>query len=361
MSISHLLRRSRHSRRQGTTSTWARRGLNTGPANITFRNQHACRRLRSLLSELRSGGGECADTRHADGVQQRDRPEERVQPDRPRSTSLPTGAIKHTRARGRGGRTPVHRQFPQSGFFNNTATSMLSRSNPDHLGSGDVPAECDRRRQSSQTTGGGLRAGPDRVVAQCSARRRRSFRPFDLTITTTATAIRSTGWTTSCRHASALSSSHRAAVALRQLQRVVSAELGRSVLVADDGHAAGEAGEVQQLRGGREVGRPAGPVPHDRGLSARPHQHPVDRPDDPTRIVQTGSQRTNGFELGVNGRICRVWTIAGGYAYQNAFVTSATTAARCRRSRSAQVPHHTLSLWNNVPVAPAPERRPRRI
>ena len=25
-------------------------------------------------------------------------------------------------------------------------------------------------------------------------------------------------------------------------------------------------------------------------------------PNDPTRIVQTGSQRTNGFELGVNGQ-----------------------------------------------------------
>ena len=40
-----------------------------------------------------------------------------------------------------------------------------------------------------------------------------------------------------------------AAVALRQLQRVVSAELGRSVLVADDDHPAGQAREVQQLRG----------------------------------------------------------------------------------------------------------------
>ena len=26
-------------------------------------------------------------------------------------------------------------------------------------------------------------------------------------------------------------------------------------------------------------------------------------PNDPTRIVQTGSQRTNGIELGINGQI----------------------------------------------------------
>jgi catecholate siderophore receptor len=63
--------------------------------------------------------------------------------------------------------------------------------------------------------------------------------------------------------------------------------------------------------------------------------------------VQTGSQRTNGFELGVNGQITRQWSVAGGYAYQDAFVTHATTAARTG-AIVAQVPHYTLSLWNNV-------------
>jgi catecholate siderophore receptor len=74
-------------------------------------------------------------------------------------------------------------------------------------------------------------------------------------------------------------------------------------------------------------------------------------PNDPTRIVQTGSQRTNGYELGVNGRITSMWSIAGGYAYQDAFVTSATTAARAG-AVVAQVPRHTLSLWNNVQLHP---------
>jgi len=70
-------------------------------------------------------------------------------------------------------------------------------------------------------------------------------------------------------------------------------------------------------------------------------------PNDPTRIVQTGSQRTNGYEIGVNGQITPSWSIAGGYAHQDAFVTSATTAARAG-AQVAQVPHHMLSLWNNV-------------
>ena len=72
-------------------------------------------------------------------------------------------------------------------------------------------------------------------------------------------------------------------------------------------------------------------------------------PNDPTRIVQTGSQRTNGYEFGINGSITRTWKIAGGYAHQDAFVTSATTAARAG-AQVAQVPRHTFSLWNNYQV-----------
>jgi len=72
-------------------------------------------------------------------------------------------------------------------------------------------------------------------------------------------------------------------------------------------------------------------------------------PNDPTRIVQTGSQRTNGFEFGVNGRVMRSWKIAGGYAHQDALVTNATAAAQAG-AQVAQVPRHTFSLWNNYQV-----------
>jgi catecholate siderophore receptor len=74
-------------------------------------------------------------------------------------------------------------------------------------------------------------------------------------------------------------------------------------------------------------------------------------PNDPTRIVQTGSQRTDGYEFGINGTITHAWKIASGYAHQNAFVTSATTAARAG-AQVAQVPRHTFSLWNNYQLLP---------
>jgi len=74
-------------------------------------------------------------------------------------------------------------------------------------------------------------------------------------------------------------------------------------------------------------------------------------PNDPVRIIQTGSQRTNGYELGVNGRVTSSWSIAGGYAHQDASVTSATATAR-EGATVAQVPRHTVSLWNNYQVHP---------
>jgi catecholate siderophore receptor len=72
-------------------------------------------------------------------------------------------------------------------------------------------------------------------------------------------------------------------------------------------------------------------------------------PNDTTRIVQTGSQRTNGYELGLNGAVTKRWSIAGGYAYQDAFISSDTVAARAG-AQVAQVPHRTVSLWNNYRV-----------
>lgn len=74
-------------------------------------------------------------------------------------------------------------------------------------------------------------------------------------------------------------------------------------------------------------------------------------PNDATRIVQTGSQRTEGVEFGINGQLTPKWSIAGGYAWQNAVVRSATISARAG-AQVGQVPHHTLSLWNNYRLHP---------
>jgi catecholate siderophore receptor len=68
-------------------------------------------------------------------------------------------------------------------------------------------------------------------------------------------------------------------------------------------------------------------------------------PNDPTRILQTGKQRTNGFEAEISGTVTLAWTVAGGYAYQNARIINATAAAPAG-AIVALVPRHTLMLWN---------------
>lgn len=74
-------------------------------------------------------------------------------------------------------------------------------------------------------------------------------------------------------------------------------------------------------------------------------------PTDPSRTVQTGSQRTNGFELGVTGNVTRQWQVAAGYANQDAYITSRTSAAAAG-AKVPLVPRNTVSLWNKYQLVP---------
>lgn len=74
-------------------------------------------------------------------------------------------------------------------------------------------------------------------------------------------------------------------------------------------------------------------------------------PVNPGLTVQTGSQRSTGYELGITGRVTPAWEIAGGFARQKAVITSATTAAPAGTTVPL-VPGNTFSLWNKYHVAP---------
>ena len=74
-------------------------------------------------------------------------------------------------------------------------------------------------------------------------------------------------------------------------------------------------------------------------------------PNNPTAIIQTGSQRTNGFELGLTGNLTRAWSISGGYTHQGAFITSATVSAAAGK-HVGQVPHDSYSFWNKYQLLP---------
>lgn len=74
-------------------------------------------------------------------------------------------------------------------------------------------------------------------------------------------------------------------------------------------------------------------------------------PNNPALIVQTGSQRTKGFELGFNGQLRRKWAVNGGYSYQDAYISSPTEAATLG-ANVPLVPHHSFSLWNSYQILP---------
>ena len=74
-------------------------------------------------------------------------------------------------------------------------------------------------------------------------------------------------------------------------------------------------------------------------------------PANPQRTIQTGAQRTTGFELGVTGEVTSAWQLVAGVSSQKARIVS-RTASGAEGATVPLVPASTFSLWNRVQVAP---------
>ncbi|MGQ0712134.1 MAG: TonB-dependent receptor [Gemmatimonadaceae bacterium] len=68
-------------------------------------------------------------------------------------------------------------------------------------------------------------------------------------------------------------------------------------------------------------------------------------PNDATRIVQTGRQRSVGHEIALAGNVSNAWQIVAGYAGQKATIVNRTSAAPAGAAVPL-VPRQTFSLWN---------------
>ena len=68
-------------------------------------------------------------------------------------------------------------------------------------------------------------------------------------------------------------------------------------------------------------------------------------PANPRLLLQTGEQRSDGFEMGAAGSLTSRWEIIAGFARQNAKIVSATTAAPAG-ANVPLVPRTSVSLWN---------------
>lgn len=78
----------------------------------------------------------------------------------------------------------------------------------------------------------------------------------------------------------------------------------------------------------------------------------VPDPNDPARSSLVDAQRTKGLELALNGEVTGSWSVAGGYAYQDGEITRSISATAQAGAVLAQLPQHSISLWNKYHFTP---------
>jgi catecholate siderophore receptor len=74
-------------------------------------------------------------------------------------------------------------------------------------------------------------------------------------------------------------------------------------------------------------------------------------PNDATRTVLTGAQRSKGLEIGLSGAITPHWQVSAGYALQDAEIRKSTSAAPAGRDVPL-VPKQQTSLWTRYDFTP---------
>ncbi len=77
-------------------------------------------------------------------------------------------------------------------------------------------------------------------------------------------------------------------------------------------------------------------------------------PANPTRLLLSGLQRTEGVEVGLQGQITKNWQVYGGYAHLDSRVKKGTgsgTSAVPAGNKVALVPSNAFSLWNRVDLS----------
>jgi len=79
-------------------------------------------------------------------------------------------------------------------------------------------------------------------------------------------------------------------------------------------------------------------------------------PNDPTKLVLSGLQRTEGIEIGFQGQVTDQWQVYGGFAHLDAKVVkdtggSATSAAVSAGTQVPLVPRNAATWWNKVELS----------
>jgi catecholate siderophore receptor len=78
----------------------------------------------------------------------------------------------------------------------------------------------------------------------------------------------------------------------------------------------------------------------------------VPNPSDPTMTMLVDGQQSDGFEASVSGNLTNEWSIVGAYAFQNGEIKQSLSATALEGARLAQLPKHTISIWNKYDFGP---------
>ena len=78
----------------------------------------------------------------------------------------------------------------------------------------------------------------------------------------------------------------------------------------------------------------------------------VPDPNNAAVSILVDGQRTRGVEVGLTGQLTDAWSVAGGYAHQEAEITQTQSATVIDGARIGQVPENTFSLWNRYDFTP---------
>ena len=259
-----------------------------------------------------------------------------------------TGSVSHTLLGGVELGRQVSRQPPQHRLLRRHRDLGDRTARPsDHLPPGDVPAQRDRRRQPHPGNHrGAVHPGPGRAEPYLQLIAGVRFERFDLTFH-------------NFRNGEDLDRrddliSPRAGLVMKPLEPLSfygSYSVSYLPSAGDQFSsltATSEALEPEKFEN-YEVGAKLDVVT---GLSLTAAVYRLDRtntsapdPVDPSRTIQTGSQRTKGFEFGATGSLTPRWQVAAGYANQDAYITSQTSQA-APGAKVPLVPRNTFSLWN---------------
>ena len=126
-------------------------------------------------------------------------------------------------------------------------------------------------------------------------------------------------------------------------------QAGDQFLILPTADAAFAPEEFENLELGAQMARRARPVPDGRRLPPDARQHARADPNNSGFTALTGESRTEGFELGLVGKLTDWWQVNAGYTYLDGELRTDSAFGEAG-AQLQQLPEHQFAVWNRFDV-----------